>query len=147
VRLPLSLALRPPPVAQLCVSAHWNHRVARRSVAIPERAGVARRRDAPSARVVLANRLVSLAIAVRPGEEQFAARARTQLIDARVPLALMSGRGPARVLLLLLLLLLLPRRVSLHRYRRLQTLHVHGLGVKSNGSVDALQLEIGQTGG
>jgi len=134
VRLPFSL--RPPPVP---VSVHWNHRVARQSVAIPERAGVARRRDAPSARVILANRLVSLTIAIRPGEEQFAARARTQLIDARVPLTLMSGRGPARVLLLLLLLLLLlPRRVSLHRYRRLQTLHVHGLGVEPDGPVDAL---------
>lgn len=93
-------------------------------------------------RDILANRLVGLTGSLGPGEEQFAVSTGTQLIDSRVPLVLV-GRRPGRVLLLLLL----PRWMSLGRIRGFQALHDHRLRVQPDGTVHALQLQIGQTGG
>lgn len=86
--------------------------------------------------IVLANRFISLTTAVRSSEEQLAARTGTQLIDGSLLLALMSRRRSTGVLLLLLLLL--PGRVSLHRNRRFQAFYIDGLGVKPDGSMNAL---------
>ena len=94
--------------------------------------------------MVLANRFVRLARPLGSGEEQFPVSTGTQLIDGRVPLALVWGGPRSRgVLLLLLLLLLLPGRVALARWAgRLQPFHEQSLRLQLDRTVHALELQI-----
>ena len=92
--------------------------------------------------MVLANRFVRLARPLGSGEEQFPVSTGTQLIDGRVPLALVWG-GPRSRGVLLLLLLLLPGRVALARWAgRLQPFHEQSLRLQLDRTVHALELQI-----
>ena len=91
--------------------------------------------------MVLANRFVRLARPLGSGEEQFPVSTGTQLIDGRVPLALVWGGPRSRGVLLLLLLL--PGRVALARWvGRLQPFHEQSLRLQLDRTVHALELQI-----
>lgn len=91
--------------------------------------------------MVLANRFVRLARPLGSGEEQFPVSTGTQLIDGRVPLALVWGGPRSRGVLLLLLLL--PGRVALARWvSRLQPFHEQSLRLQLDRTVHALELQI-----
>lgn len=91
--------------------------------------------------MVLANRFVRLARPLGSGEEQFPVSTGTQLIDGRVPLALVWGGPRSRGVLLLLLLL--PGRVALARWAgRLQPFHEQSLRLQLDRTVHALELQI-----